>query len=81
MPRELVIGGDQPFVRCLLGISISPRVGSIYNMGVWDKGAIVARLLRTGGHWLERRTPVAAIKDGPQLGEWGMHSGAPGPNG
>ena len=39
VPAELVIGGDQPFVRRLIGISISPMVGSIYNMGVWDKVA------------------------------------------
>ena len=36
---ELVIGGEQPFVRRLMGVSISPMVGSIYNMGVWDKVA------------------------------------------
>ena len=30
---------DQPFVRRLTGVSISPMVGSIYNMGVWDMGA------------------------------------------
>ena len=39
MPSELVIEGDQPFVRRLIGVSISPMVGSIYNMGVWDKVA------------------------------------------
>ena len=39
VPAELVIGGDQPFVRRLIGFSISPMVGSIYNMGVWDKVA------------------------------------------
>ena len=39
MESELVIGGDQPFVRRLIGVSISPMVGSIYNMGVWDKVA------------------------------------------
>ena len=36
---ERVIGGDLPFVRRLSGVSVSPMVGSIYNMGVWDKGA------------------------------------------
>ena len=36
---ELVIGGDQPFVRPLIGVSISPMVGSIYNMGLSDKVA------------------------------------------
>ena len=35
MPSQLVIGGDQLFIRCLIGISVSPKVGSIYDMGVW----------------------------------------------
>ena len=39
VPSRLVIGGDQPFVRGLIGVSTSPMVGSIYNMGVWDKVA------------------------------------------
>ena len=39
MPSGLVVGGDQPFVRRLIGVSISPMVGSIYNMGVWDNSA------------------------------------------
>ena len=39
VPSRLVIGGDQPFVRRLIGVSTSPMVGSIYNMGVWDKVA------------------------------------------
>ena len=39
VPAELVIRGDQPFVRRLIGVSTSPMVGSIYNMGVWDKFA------------------------------------------
>ena len=39
VPCKLVIGGDQPFVRRLIGVSTSPMVGSIYNMGVWDKVA------------------------------------------
>ena len=37
VPSRLVIGGDQPFVRRLIGVSTSPLVGSIYNMGVCDK--------------------------------------------
>ena len=40
MESELVIGGDQPFVRRPIGVSISPMLGSIYNMGVWDKVAV-----------------------------------------
>ena len=39
VPSRLVIGGDHPFVRRLIGVSTSPLVGSIYNMGVWDKVA------------------------------------------
>ena len=39
VPSKLVVGGDQPFVRRLMGVSASPLVGSIYNMGVWDKVA------------------------------------------
>ena len=39
VPSRLVTGGDQPFVRRLIGVSTSPLVGSIYNMGVWDKVA------------------------------------------
>ena len=38
--KQVVIGGDQPFVRRLIGVSTSPLVGSIYNMGVWDKVAV-----------------------------------------
>ena len=37
VPSGLVIGGDQPFVRRLIGVSTSGMVGSINNMGVWDK--------------------------------------------
>ena len=39
VPSRLVIGRDQPFVRRLIGVSTSPLVGSIYNMGLWDKVA------------------------------------------
>ena len=39
VPVELVIGADQPFVRRLIGVAISPMVGSIHNMGVRDKAA------------------------------------------
>ena len=39
VPSALVIGGDQSFVRRLIGVSTSPLVGSIYNMGMWDKVA------------------------------------------
>ena len=39
VPPELLVRGDQPFVRRLIGVSISPMVGSSYHMGVWDKFA------------------------------------------
>ena len=39
VPDALVFGGDQPFIRRLIGVSKSPQVGSICNMGVWDKAA------------------------------------------
>ena len=39
VPAAVVLGGDRPFVRRLIGVSTSPQVGSIYNMGVWDKAA------------------------------------------
>ena len=39
MASQLVIVGDQPFVGRLIGVSILPMVGSIYNIGVWDRGA------------------------------------------
>ena len=39
VPAVLVLGGDQPFIRRLIGVSTSPQVGSIYNTGVWDKAA------------------------------------------
>ena len=60
MPAALVIRGDQPFVRRLIGIFISPMVGSIYSMGAWDKGAaawVKAEVLHTleGGALARRR--------------------------
>ena len=39
VPSRLVVGGHQPFVRRLIGVSTSPLVGIIYLMGVWDKVA------------------------------------------
>ena len=44
VPAALVVAGDQPFIRRLNRVSTSPQVGSIYNMGVWDKA--VATCLR-----------------------------------
>ena len=39
VPSRLVIGGEQPFMRRLISVSTSPLVGSVYNIGVWDKVA------------------------------------------
>ena len=53
VPSRLVIGGDQPFVRRLIAVSTLPLVGSIYNIGVWDK--IAAAWVNLGTqHTLER---------------------------
>ena len=59
VPAELVIGGDQPFARRLIGVSILPMVGSIYNMRMSDKVAaawVKAGVRRTlGGEGVARR--------------------------
>ena len=39
VPAALVLVADQLFVHRLIGVSTSPQVGSIYNVGVWDKAA------------------------------------------
>ena len=39
MESELIIGGDQLFVRRLVGVSMLPMVGSMHNIGVRDKVA------------------------------------------
>ena len=39
VPVALVLEGDQPFIRRRIGVSASPQVGSIYNMGLWDEAA------------------------------------------
>ena len=54
VPSRLVIGGDQPFVRRLIGVSTSPLVGSIYNMGVWDKVAAA---------WVNVATPLTLERE------------------
>ena len=36
MPAEVVLGGDQPWLRRLLGIRVAPQVGSIFNEAVRD---------------------------------------------
>ena len=39
MPEEVLLGGDQPWLRRLLGISMAPQVGSIFNEAVRDNTA------------------------------------------
>ena len=39
MPAEVLLGGDQPWLRRLLGISVAPQVGSIFNEAVRDNTA------------------------------------------
>ena len=44
------LGGDSPWVRRIIGITPAPRVGSLYNEGIWDSDAAVWRgkdVLRT----------------------------------
>ena len=39
MPAAVRLGGDQPWLRRLLGISVAPQVGSIFNEAVRDNTA------------------------------------------
>ena len=39
MPAEVLLGGEQPWLRRLLGISVAPQVGSIFNEAVRDNTA------------------------------------------
>ena len=39
MPAAVLLGGDQPWLRRLLGISVAPQVGSIFNEAVRDNTA------------------------------------------
>ena len=39
MPAEVLLGGDQPWLRRLLGISVAPQVESIFNEAVRDNTA------------------------------------------
>ena len=39
VPAAVLFGGDQPWLRRLLGISEAPQVGSIFNEGVHDNTA------------------------------------------
>ena len=41
VPAELVIGGHQPFMTRLIGVSTSPMLGSTYSMVVWGKVSAV----------------------------------------
>ena len=39
MPAAVILGGDQPWLRRLLGIIVPPQVGSIFNEAVRDNTA------------------------------------------
>ena len=39
MPAAVLLGGDQPWLRRLLGISVAPQVGSIFNEAMCDNTA------------------------------------------
>ena len=39
MPAAVLLSGDQPWLRWLLGISVAPQVGSIFNEAVRDNTA------------------------------------------
>ena len=39
MPAAVLLGGDQPWLRLLLGISVAPQVGSIFREAVRDNTA------------------------------------------
>ena len=39
MPSTFLLGGDQPWLQRLLGISVAPRVGCIFNEAVRDNTA------------------------------------------
>ena len=55
MPAALLLGGDQPRLRRLLGISVAPQVGSIFKEAVRDNTA-----KRWNGVAARRRTPSDA---------------------
>ena len=39
MLAAILLGGNQPWLRLLFGISVAPQVGSIFNQAVWDNTA------------------------------------------
>ena len=39
MPAAVLLGGDQPWLRRLLGITVAPQVGSVFNAAVRDNTA------------------------------------------
>ena len=39
VPAAVLLGGDQPWLRRLLGISVAPQLGSIFNEAVRDNTA------------------------------------------
>ena len=72
VPVVLVFVGDQPFIRHLIGVATSPQVGSIYNMGVWDKAA--AAWLRVDVRWTWDNEAAARHQyqvTGRSLDNWG----------
>ena len=32
----MILGGDQPWTRRVIGVSTCPRVGSMFNEGIWN---------------------------------------------
>ena len=33
---EVILGGDQPWTRRVIGVSTCPEVGSMFNVGIWN---------------------------------------------
>ena len=40
-PADVCLGGDSPWVCCIIGNSPAPQVGSLYNEAIWDSDARV----------------------------------------
>ena len=32
----MILGGDQPWTRLVIGVSTCPQVGSMFNEGIWN---------------------------------------------
>ena len=37
-PADVEVGGDYPFVRRIVGVTVCNLVGSVYNEGIWVGG-------------------------------------------